>query len=73
MYGLGYNYHPLYVAFSKQMVGSLPVGFMTYKDNDSPYWPVRNNAVYKEIWGHTSGKFIWVLADILEMEKKYGK
>ena len=70
MYGFGDNYHPLYVAFSKQMVGALPVGFMTYKDDDAPYWPVKNNAVYKEIWGHTSGKFIWVLKDILEMENK---
>ncbi len=64
MYGEGYNYHPLYVAFSKQMVGSLPVGIKTYKELDKPYWPVINNAVYKEIWGHTTGKFLWVLADL---------
>ena len=70
MYGLGYNYHPLYVAFSKQMVGALPVGIMTYENNDAPYWPVKNNAVFKEIWGHTSGKFLWVISDILEMEKE---
>lgn len=64
MYGEGYNYHPLYVAFSKQMVGSLPVGIKTYKELDKPYWPVINNAVYKEIWGHTTGKFLWILADL---------
>lgn len=64
MYGEGYNYHPLYVAFSRQIVGSLPVGFKTYKEKDEPYWPVINNAVYKEIWGHTTGKYLWVLADI---------
>lgn len=64
MYGEGYNYHPLYVAFSKQMVGSLSVGIKTYKELDKPYWPVINNAVYKEIWGHTTGKFLWVLADL---------
>ncbi|MDD4212592.1 MAG: glycoside hydrolase family 9 protein [Bacilli bacterium] len=65
MVGEGYNYHPLYVAYSKQMVGSLPVGFKTLGDHDAPYWPVANNAVYKEIWGHTTGKYLWVLADLM--------
>lgn len=65
MYGEGNNYHPLYVAFSRQMVGALPVGFQTLGDKDAPYWPVANNAVYKEIWGHTTGKFLWVLADLI--------
>lgn len=65
MYGEGHNYHPLYVAFSRQIVGSLPVGFKTLDDFDAPYWPVINNAVFKEIWGHTSGKYLWVLADLI--------
>ena len=66
MYGCGYNYHPLYVAFSRQMVGALPVGIMTNGDNDAPYWPVRDHAVFKEIWGHTTGKYLWVLADLIK-------
>lgn len=66
MFGEGYNYHPLYVAFSRQMVGSLPVGIMTKDDEDLPYWPTRNNAVYKEIWGHTTGKYLWALNDVLK-------
>ena len=70
MYGLGYNFHPLYVAFSKQMVGALPVGIMTYENNDAPFWPVKNKSVYKEIWGHTTGKFLWVIADIIGMERE---
>lgn len=65
MYGEGYNYHPLYVAFSRQIVGALPVGIMTKEDMDIPYWPTYNNAVFKEIWGHTTGKFLWILADLL--------
>ncbi|MFA7366925.1 MAG: glycoside hydrolase family 9 protein [Bacilli bacterium] len=65
MYGEGNNYHPLYVAFSQQMVGALPVGIKTLENDDKPYWPVINNAVFKEIWGHTTGKYLWVLADIL--------
>ena len=69
MYGEGHNYHPLYVAFSRQMVGALPVGIKTKDEEDLPYWPTINNAVYKEIWGHTTGKYLWVLADILEKGK----
>lgn len=69
MYGEGYNYHPLYVAFSNQIIGALPVGFKTNKMYDRPYWPVVNNAVFKEIWGHTTGKYLWVLADVLEYRK----
>ena len=65
MYGEGHNYHPLYVAFSRQMVGSLPVGIKTQGDADLPYWPVINNAVYKEIWGHVTGKYLFVLADLI--------
>ena len=65
MYGEGNNYHPLYVAFSRQIVGSLPVGIKTKDNNDIPYWPTINNAVYKEIWGHTTAKYLWVLTDVL--------
>jgi hypothetical protein len=69
MVGEGHSYHPLYVAFSKQMVGSLPVGFKTLGDHDAPYWPVVNNAVFKEIWGHTTGKYLWILADLLQQRR----
>ena len=68
MYGEGYNYHPLYVAFSPQMVGALPVGIETKELTDEPYWPMATQAVYKEIWGHTTGKYLWALADIISME-----
>ena len=37
----------------------------TIGNEDLPYWPTYNNAVFKEIWGHTTGKFLWVLADII--------
>ncbi len=64
MYGEGHNYHPLYVAFSPQLVGALPVGIKTMGNHDIPYWPTVNNAVFKEIWGHTTGKYLWVLVDL---------
>lgn len=66
MYGEGYNYHPLYVAYSQQLVGALPVGIKTKGYDDEPYWPTTNNAVYKEVWGHTTGKYLGVLSDILQ-------
>lgn len=69
MYGEGYNYHPLYVAYSPELIGALPVGFETKGYDDKPYWPVVNNAVFKEIWGHTTGKYLFVLADILKNKK----
>ena len=65
MYSEGYNFHPLYVAFSPQIVGALPVGIKTKGRSDSPYWPQSTEAVFKEIWGHTTGKYLWILADIL--------
>lgn len=64
MYGEGHNYHNLYVAFSPQLVGALPVGIKTYLEHDAPYWPTLDDAVFKEIWGHTTGKFLWILADL---------
>ncbi len=64
MYGEGHNFHPLYVAFSPQLVGALPVGIKTLGHHDKPYWPTVNNAVFKEIWGHTTGKYLWILADL---------
>lgn len=65
MYSEGYNFHPLYVAFSPQIVGALPVGIKTKGNADAPYWPQSTEAVFKEIWGHTAGKYLWILSDIL--------
>lgn len=70
MYGEGYDNHPLYVAYSNQLIGSLPVGFKTKNDEDKPYWPKINNAVYKEVWGHTTSKFLEILADITKKKPK---
>ena len=70
MYGEGYNYHPLYVAYSPQLVGSLPVGIKTKNELDLPYWPTVNNAVFKEIWGHTTGKYLYIFVDLLYNQDK---
>ncbi len=49
MYGEGYDYQPLFVYCLRNLVGGMPVG-MDSRRNDSPYWPAVNNATYKEIW-----------------------
>ena len=66
------NPYPNTVAYSRQMVGALPVGIKTKGDYDVPYWPTIDNSVFKEIWGHTTGKYLWVLADIKKMKNAYG-
>lgn len=64
IYGAGNNYHPLYVAYSRQLIGAMPVGFETHGVTDEPYWPARCNAVFKEVWGHTTGYYLGVIADL---------
>jgi hypothetical protein len=65
MYGEGYDYHPLYVAASNQIVGAVPVGFETFENEDEPYYPMQNNATYKEIWVHSTGRMMWLISDLL--------
>lgn len=62
MYGEGHSYHPLYVAFTDQIVGAMPVGIKTHGTHDLPYWPQATQAVYKEIWGHTTSKYLGIIA-----------
>ena len=64
MYGEGYDYPPLYVAFSDQIVGALPVGIETYEDEDEPFFPMQNAATYKEIWVHPGARLLWLWADL---------
>lgn len=53
-----------FVMFSHQIVGAVPVGIWTDGDHDAPYFPQMNSATYKEVWVHTTARFLWVLADI---------
>ena len=50
MYGEGHDYHPLYAPMSPQLVGAVPVGFETFENEDQPFYPMQNNATYKEVW-----------------------
>ena len=49
MYGEGHDYHPLYAPMSPQLVGAVPVGFETFENEDQPFYPMQNNATYKEV------------------------
>lgn len=64
VYGEGYDYHPLYVAFSDQLVGAVPVGFETFENLDEPFFPMQNAPTYKEVWVHTTCRLMWLIADL---------
>ena len=49
MYGEGYDYPPLFAYCLKNVVGALPVGVDSMR-NDAPYWSNSDYATYKEIW-----------------------
>lgn len=64
MWGEGYDYPPLYSVLSGNLVGGLPVGFQSRKENDIPYWPVQSTWTYKEIWVHPVARWIWLMKDL---------
>ncbi|MCL2059188.1 MAG: glycoside hydrolase family 9 protein, partial [Oscillospiraceae bacterium] len=64
MFGEGYDFAPQYTEFAYDIVGALPVGFQTFENNDKPFYPMMNSATYKEIWVHSSSRFLWTLAEL---------
>ncbi len=66
IYGDGYDYPPLYGAFSGDVVGAVPVGIETFENDDEPYMPMQNNCTYKEIWVHTTARMIWLIAELFQ-------
>jgi hypothetical protein len=64
IYGDGYDYPPLYGAFSGDVVGAVPVGDETLENDDEAYMPTQNNATSKEIWVHTTARMIWLMAEL---------
>ncbi|HEU5208898.1 MAG TPA: glycoside hydrolase family 9 protein [Longimicrobiales bacterium] len=65
MYGEGYDWSQQYAVSSGDFVGALPVGMQSRGDSDLPYWPTQNMYVYKEVWVHSVGRWIWLMADLL--------
>ena len=66
IYGDGYDYPPLYGAFSGDVTGAVPVGIQTFENDDEPYMPMQNNCTYKEIWVHTTARMMWLVAELLK-------
>ena len=66
IWGDGYDYPPLYGAFSGDVVGAVPVGIETFENDDEPYMPMQNNCTYKEIWVHTTARMIWLIAELFK-------
>ena len=66
IYGDGYDYPPLYGAYSGDVVGAVPVGIETFENDDEPYMPMQNYCTYKEIWVHTTARMIWLIAELFK-------
>lgn len=64
VYGAGSNYAQQYGALNGEMAGSIPVGIETRGNDDIPYWPMENNATYKEVWTSSAGRWLLVAADL---------
>jgi hypothetical protein len=65
MYGEGYDWAQQYSVSSGDFVGSLPVGMQSRGVTDLPYWPSQNTYVYKEVWVHSTSRWLWLMADLL--------
>jgi hypothetical protein len=65
MYGEGYDWAQQYSVSSGDFVGSLPVGMQSHGVSDVPYWPSQNTYVYKEVWVHSTSRWLWLMADLM--------
>lgn len=64
MYGEGYDWAQQYSVSSGDIVGSLPVGMQSRGITDVPYWPSQNTYVYKEVWVHSTSRWLWLMQDL---------
>ncbi len=64
MYGEGYDWAQQYSVSSGDLVGALPVGMTSRGATDLPYWPSQNMYVYKEVWTHSTSRWLWLMEDL---------
>ncbi len=57
MYGVGYDFPPLFAYCTKGTVGALPVG-MDSRAGDMPFWPATNSATFKEMFTEPVSRFL---------------
>ena len=67
IYGEGHRYASQDSFSSGEIVGEMPVGIRSLGNEDVPYYPMTNNACYKEVWLTSAGKWFSLLADIKEL------
>ncbi len=72
MIGEGYNYATQYVCLPGEMSGGICVGIESYQDEDYPYWPQCNNAVYREVWVHPSIRYLLLSSHLNQKAHLYG-
>lgn len=72
MLGEGYNYAQQYVCLPGPISGSICVGIQSYRDEDYPYWPQTNNAVYREMWVHPSVRYLLLASRLNRSAAVYG-
>ena len=61
MYGVGYNYAPLFAYCSHNVVGALPVGVDSFRD-DEPFWNGTAGATSHEMWIEPVSRFVGALS-----------
>lgn len=64
VYGAGRNFAQQYGALNGEMVGSIPVGVETRGNGDVPFWPMENNATYKEVWTTCAARWLSLAAEV---------
>lgn len=64
MYGEGYDFAPFYFVSSGPITGALACGIQTGGNNDIPNWPASNCYNYKEIWTHTTNRWLWLMEEV---------
>lgn len=63
IYGEGHRYPSMDNFSSGELTGEIPVGIRSYGNSDKPYWPLTNNACYKEVWLTSAGKWLSLTAE----------
>jgi hypothetical protein len=38
-------------------------------DSDLPYWPTQNTYVYKEVWVHSTSRWLWLMSDLAPVSR----
>lgn len=64
IYGEGHRYASQDSFSSGEMVGEMPVGIRSLGNDDVPFYPMTNNACYKEVWLTSAGKWLSLMAEL---------